>query len=230
MDSTKGDFQTRKEEIDNYFTFLKIIDAENTLIKYDKDGAQVEEKISSKLQTMFIANAFLILYNLIESTVRNSIVEIYEKIKEDEVTYSELSENLKKLWVQEEIKNIKEGTSKIVKVQCIINRVVDNEVIALTKDNINISGNIDADKIRKLADNIGFNKSDNEKNGRNLVVIKHKRNGLAHGNFTFYDVGKDYSVKDLNKFKQETFDYLSDVIYNIESFINEGKYKTKIAV
>ncbi|MCG3707063.1 hypothetical protein L5F43_11285 [Aliarcobacter butzleri] len=53
------------------------------------------------------------------------------------------------------------------------------------------------------------------------MTIKNKRNGLAHGNHTFYDVGKDFTVGDIENFKKETFLYLQDVITNIEKFINE---------
>jgi hypothetical protein len=61
--------------------------------------------------------------------------------------------------------------------------------------------------------------------GRNLVTIKNKRNDLSHGEYTFSDIGKDFTVNDLKNFKNETLAYLSDVINNIEQFINEQQYK-----
>ncbi len=91
----------------------------------------------------------------------------------------------------------------------------------LSKENMDFSGNLDAQKIRDLADNIGFNISPD---GRNLLEIKIKRNRLAHGEQTFYDVGKDFSVEQLSVFKDETFTYLSDVIEKIELFICDKKY------
>lgn len=220
MDNTKANFDIRKKEVERYFSFLSIIDRDETLLKYKKDNNLfVEEKISKDIQRILIANSFLILYNLIESTVRNSILAIYEKIKEDEVNYTVLSSNLKKIWLQKKTKNLSKNN-----LEEIITSVIENEIIALTNDDINISGNIDAEKIRGLAKEIGFEKSKNEKNGQNLVTIKNKRNGLAHGNHTFYDVGKDYTVNDINRYKQETFEYLSDVITNIEIFITTKKY------
>ena len=62
--------------------------------------------------------------------------------------------------------------------------------------------------------------------GRNLVEIKNKRNRLAHGEQTFYEVGKDFSVNQLRAFKDETFKYLSNVIANIEMFIFDKQYTT----
>lgn len=225
MDNAKNDFDYRKIEVEDYFSFLKIINDDATLIKYVNGAEIVEKKISNKLQTMFIANAFLILYNLIESTVKNSIVEIYNKIKEDKNSYENLSENLQKIWINQKIDNLKEGTynhdTLLKTIQNIAKNVLAKETIALSKDDINISGNIDAKKIRELAENIGFEQSSN---GRNLQNIKDKRNRLAHGEQTFYDVGKNFTFKELNGFKQETFDYLTDVIEKIEKFIVDQEY------
>ena len=44
-----------------------------------------------------------------------------------------------------------------------------------------------------------------------MQATKNKKNRLAHGEQTFYEVGKDFSVNDLFAFKDETFKYLSDV-------------------
>lgn len=225
MDNAKIDFDYRKIEVEDYFSFLKIMNSDDTLIRYVNGTETIEEKISNKLQTMFIANAFLILYNLIESTVRNSIVEIYNKIEEDKNSYENLSESLQKIWINQNINNLKEGTynhdTLLKTVQKIAQDILTKETIALSKDNINISGNIDAQKIRALAEYIGFEKTSN---GRNLQNIKDKRNRLAHGEQTFYDVGKDFTFDELNKFKHEAFDYLSDVINKIEKFILDRKY------
>lgn len=226
MVNTKSDFEQRKKEIENYFSFLEILDKDETVLKYVKNGNHTEEEISKDIQRILIANSFLILYNLIEATIRNSIVEIYDKIQEDEITYNKLSQSLRKIWIKNKTKNLKEGNFNINtlqnNVENIITNVIDNEIVLLTKDDIDVSGNIDADKIRTLAKEIGFEKTSN---GSNLVTIKNKRNGLAHGNHTFYDVGKDFTVNDISSFKNETFLYLTDVIANIEKFINEKKYQ-----
>jgi len=233
MVNTKSDFEVRKKEIESYFTFLSIIDNDDAILKYiNNDNESIEEKVTNDILRILIANSFLILYNLIEATIRNSIVEIYDKIEEDEVTYKQLSSNLKKIWIKNKTKNLKEGNFKIdtlqENVEVIIKFVIESEIIKLTEDDINISGNINAEKIRKLSDEIGFDKSANEGNGKNLHSIMEKRNKLAHGNLTFYDVGKDFTVKEISTFKNETFLYLTDVITNIEKFINEKKYQITI--
>ena len=226
MDNTKDDFNTRKEEIENYFRFLKIFDDDNTKIQFFENGKTVVEKIESKFLTILLANAFLILYNLIEATVRNSIVELYLKIEEDNISFEQLNNNLRKLWIKQKTDNLKEGNFRQDKlrehIMDIAQSILEKETIKLSKESIELSGNIDAQKIRELAQQIGF---ETTSNGRNLVNIKNKRNKLAHGEQTFYDVGKDYSVNDLFELKDETFVYLENVINKIEIYIIEKSYK-----
>lgn len=232
MDSTRSDFQTRVEEIESYIDFLKIVDNTTTIITYQQDNVNRNDKIPKDLHRILIANSFLLLYNLMESTVRNAIFEIFENIKENEVDYLSLSDKMKKIWLKSKVKNLKEGTFSLntlqTNIESTISSIFENEIIILVKDDIDISGNVDADKIRTLAAEFGFDKSANEKNGANLLTIKNKRNGLAHGNHTFYDVGKDYTVKDIILFKETTCEYLNDMIQNIETYIKTKRFQKMI--
>jgi len=225
MDNAKQDFENRKDEIENYFKFLLIFDDDNTKIEYNNGNRIVKEKIQSQFQVILISNTFLILYNLIESTVRNSIIEIYTKIEDDEITFEKLSKNLQKIWIKQTTDKLKEKNFKDETIRDYIlslaNEILKKETIKLAKDKMDFTGNLDACKIRELADKIGFEKA---VNGRNLLAIKNKRNRLAHGEQTFYDAGKDYSVRQLNELKNETFAYLSEIITNIENFIVDKKY------
>ncbi|MCF6269821.1 MAG: hypothetical protein L3J41_08930 [Melioribacteraceae bacterium] len=225
MDNTKQDFENRKSEIENYFKFLLIFDDDSTKIQYEKDDKIIIKKIQPQFQTILIANAFLILYNLIESTVRNSIIEIYIKVENDEITFDTLSGNLQKIWIKQTTDKLKENNFNHETLReyilVLANNILEKETVKLSKDKMDFSGNLDAEKIRILADKIGFDKV---VNGRNLVKIKNKRNRLAHGEQTFYDVGKDFSVGELTDFKDETFVYLDEIIDNIERFISERNY------
>jgi len=226
MNKTKQDFQTRKIEIDNYFNFLSIFDDDETKLQYKKGKSIVIEKIQPEFQVILIANAFLILYNLIESTVRNSIVEIYSHVEEEDIAFGKLSEKLQKIWIKKEIADkLKENKFRPETLQDYIFKlaqdILNKETIKLSNVKMDFSGNLDAAKIRELAQKIGF---DEPANGRNLAEIKTKRNRLAHGEQTFYDVGKDFSVKELTDLKDETFNYLINIIDKIESYIFAKKY------
>jgi len=168
MINTKTDFEKRKIEIEEYFEFLKIIDDENTKLKFLKDDNLVEEKISPQLNKILLANGFLLLYNLIEATVRNSIIEIFNVIKENNICYEQLTNNIKKIWIKQRTENLKENKFKIEtlhqNIYDIIDEILNKEIISLLKENLNFSGNLDAQKIRELAKEYGFK---SPANGRN---------------------------------------------------------------
>ncbi|MCI5151226.1 MAG: hypothetical protein D3916_17890 [Candidatus Electrothrix sp. MAN1_4] len=119
----------------------------------------------------------------------------------------------------------KEGTFKQNtlrnQVLDITESVLKKESIALSQENLDFSGNLDAQKIRELSEKFGFSKP---QDGRNLVTIKNKRNRLAHGEATFSEIGRDYTVGELTSFKDETFIFLDEVISKIENFISHKKY------
>jgi ribonucleotide reductase beta subunit family protein with ferritin-like domain len=96
MDSVDSDFNKRKDEVNEYFSFLEKLNNDSIKLNYIKENTIEEFIISTKLHNIFIANTFLLLYNLVESTIRNSIVTIYNKIQDDEITYNNLSEEIKK--------------------------------------------------------------------------------------------------------------------------------------
>ena len=62
-------------------------------------------------------------------------------------------------------------------------------------------------------------------NGEGLVIIKDKRNKLAHGEFTFAEIGKNYTVQDIIQLKEETKSYLSQVLDKIQVYISNQNYK-----
>ncbi len=168
----------------------------------------------------------LFYYFVIEATVKNSILEIYYAIEDNGVSFEQLSKSLKKIWVEQSTDNLKDGNFKqdtlrdsIIK---ITESILTEETISLSNDKLDFSGNLDAQKIRELATKYGF---DTPYDGRNLVTIKNKRNRLAHGEQTFYDIGKDFTVGELENFKDETLVFLSDVINKIEKFIIDKQYR-----
>lgn len=151
MDKTQLDFDKRKDEVENYFSFLSILgDYENTRLKYKKVDDLVEEKISIQLQNILIANGFLLLYNVIEATVRHSILEIYYAIEDNEISFEQLSESLKKIWLEQSTDNFKEGNFKQDTLRDTILKITESiltkETIFLFKDKLDFSGNLDAQK------------------------------------------------------------------------------------
>jgi hypothetical protein len=222
MQTVKSDYEARKSEIEEYFIFLKRLDdQESTKIIFRDHDQMIEERLSDQLLKILIANGFLLLYNLIEATIRNSICEIYDRIQDEAICYDSLTVNFKKIWVEQGTESLKEGNFRVEtlreKVLTLTESIFNRETISLAKDKLDFSGNLDARKIRLLAEKYGF--AYPISNGDNLLTIKTKRNHLAHGDYTFADIGKDFTVNDISSFKDETILYLDDILNNIESYL-----------
>jgi hypothetical protein len=218
MINTKNEYNKRLSEVEIYFDTLQLLDKGSCkIVCADIIGKVSEKKIDNNLSTILKANGFLLLYNLVEATIRKSINAIFDSVHSKNITFKHLTDNLRKLWIKQEIKNIKHED-----IFTLAKQILDNELILFKAECINISGNIDAQKIRDITKQFGCQES---KNGRDLVTIKEKRNKLAHGEFTFSEIGKEYTVKELIDFKNNTKTYLDNVLINIEQYINNEGYK-----
>jgi hypothetical protein len=223
MNNTKLEFQKRASEIETYFNALAFLDKGNcSIVCTDILGNKDTKIIDNQLSIILKANGFLLLYNLIEATVRNSISAIFNSIHSTNATFKDLTDELQKLWISQEIKQMKQDD-----LLSFSKKILEDELLTFKAECVNISGNIDARKIREIAKQFGYQEP---KNGRDLLTIKEKRNKLAHGEYTFVEIGKDYTVQELLKFKDATKDYLSIVLSEIENFINSKGFSTKYTI
>ncbi|MCE1167987.1 MAG: hypothetical protein LWX70_07815 [Sphingobacteriia bacterium] len=217
MNNTKAEYQKRLDEVEMYFNTIKVLDLGMCkIVCTDILGNQTERRIDDELSKVLKANGFLLLYNLIEATIRNSISAIFGAMHAQDMTFKKLTDNLRKIWINQEVKNLKKE-----ELLSLFSIILEDKLIKFKAECVNISGNIDAQRIRDIAKQFGYSES---RDGRDLVTIKEKRNKLAHGEFTFSEIGKDYSVSELIKFKDNTKDYLQDVLINIENYINNKAY------
>ena len=221
MINARNEYNKRLHEVELYFDTMQLLDKGSCTIQCVNVLGQEEIRvIDAELSKILKANGFLLLYNLIEATIRNSIDAVLNSIHSSTVTFQSLSDNLKRIWIRQESKGLNDERSQ-EKIMQIAKSILDNEILSFERDCINISGNIDAQKIREIIKQFGGTEISN---GRDLKIIKDRRNNLAHGEFTFSDIGKDYTVGDLIAYKNETKNYLSNVLDEIQDYIDNQKY------
>lgn len=220
MTNTRIEFNKRLDEVEIYFDALSILDRGMCEIKcVDILGGVSSLPVNENLSRILKANGFLLLYNLIESTVRKSIDAIFSVIHSSSLSYKDLSIDLRKLWVKQESRN-----ATFEKITSIAEIVLANELLSFKDDCVSISGNIDAQEIRKILKQFGGNEISN---GRNLKTIKDKRNNLAHGEFSFSEIGKDYTIQELIMYKNDVKNYLNKVLDEIQQYIENKNYLKK---
>lgn len=223
MITTKVEYNKRKHEVSRYLDAVGYLDkGECKIVCTDILGNDSSLSIDDELSKILKANCFILLYNLIESTIVNSIKAITNSIESEKLTFEQFSDEIKRLWIRQEAKTIKDISQTVNIITKLTDSILKKEFIAITVDSVHISGNIDAQEIRKIAKQIGWEQT---KDGRDLATVKNKRNSLAHGEFTFSDIGKDYTIRELIEIKNKTLQYLDDVLQKVEEYVNSKKYK-----
>jgi hypothetical protein len=219
-----NDFDTRVREIDGYFKLLHSIINEDAMLFFPNKGSHKYKRIDDELIKVMKANCFLLLYNLIESSIKLSITEIYDSITLKTKKYDDVKDEIRKIWISENYKNFKEkGTDFIFDT---IHSITEDIIDIKFKPEKVISGNIDGLKIREFSENLGFSNSTHHlaKNGVKLHQVKKQRNDLAHGAVSFSQCGREYTYEDLLEIKKQVIIYLRGIINNIKTYLDNEHY------
>lgn len=106
MNNTRSEYQKRVSEIEIYFTAFQSLDKGScSIVCTDLLGEMSTQIIDDDLSKILKANGFLLLYNLIEATIRNSITAICTSMQSSNATFRNLTDKVKKLWIAQEVKN-----------------------------------------------------------------------------------------------------------------------------
>lgn len=230
MIHVKREFKERCAEIDSYFEFLRKIIVRKGKILYSNGKLEIFDPI---LIETLKANGFLLLYNLVESSIKQAIEAIFEEIIKDRVKYEDAKEEiqkefikfLKKVSTENFVLSVNNISEDIISFCLSVKQQTSDTQPQYIKELF--SGNVHAKTIRDLAEKYGFSFTTNPKltnNGRALEIVKDKRNDLAHGVFSFQAVGKEYKEKDLFKIKTQVIAYLEQILDNIEEYINKKEF------
>ena len=221
-------FEERKTEIEFYYSILKDLDSSNGKIN-TIDNARFERILKS--------NFLLMLYNLIEACITTGFIEIYEAIETYGNTYMELIEEFQRIWsdfkVSEPSENTaNQGTYKRI-VRNILSDILSNrplefglaDQVKFTKSILRISGNLDARAIRDLLNDHKIVLADQAEKPK-MLTVKRKRNQLAHGEESFGDSARDYTVADLEDFKDEVLGFIKSVLDTMKEYYDNKDYLT----
>ena len=227
------EYTEKVEELENYIALIKSIEANSiTVLKENltngKSSAEIIDLITNEdLQKTLKASFFLLVYNLIESTMRSGIEVIYDHISLESVNFNELNTTFRKRILKDAKKNHISAEDLHLKTSLCIEKEI---IKASYRSEQLFSGNIDHQLIVKLAEQYGFSYSteyEATKHGENLKHVKRNRNDLAHGNVTFREVGRNYTSTQLEKIQKEVVNYLETILKNIKVYLDDKNYLDK---
>jgi hypothetical protein len=223
-------FDQRSQEIEKYYKVLLILDDKKVSIIKSGNLRKRTIKLDNDALKVMKSTCFLLLYNLIESTIRESFSFLYEKINSEASSIENYSESLRKLWLNQHFKKIDPVSSNQSTyrglISNLIGKILNFEEFNMDAESLPISGNIDAKKIRELfrKHNIKLNVHRQALGGGELITVKEKRNALAHGNISFSECGREYTVEDLVGIKKRTVIYLRSTLRDMKKFTERREY------
>jgi len=222
-------FARRTDEVLRYFDFLTAVTDNKAdllgVLQSDQSISKVENFVLSRdLVKTFRANGYLLLYNLVESTMTNAIDAIHQIFQSKNLNFDDL-----RVEVQQVI--LKNFRNAALNESMVLNKTHPIQIAMLrmgySKKNL-FSGNVDARSIRDTAKIYGFDIAQHDtslsRDGLRLVNVKEKRNQLAHGKISFEECGHETSHDELIAIANETVSYLKAVLMGIEVYITQQAY------
>ncbi len=218
------EFEEKVDEINEYFSFIER--TTHLRLNINEDMIQVSQTVHNILKS----NLFLLLYNLVESSFKKSLESICIQITSDRISYITVIPEIRKIWINKQYKNFESA--------CVIPRDMQkseflmNKIDDIAQDTINIefdnelSGNVTTKQIRELTIQYGLQSDEIlDREANSLFIIKNKRNDLAHGNESFSECGRNYTLEILEEIKNESVEYMRFILSNIKIFIENKQYK-----
>lgn len=215
-------FEQRKSDVEAHYRCLEFINGVET-----HKGIPIEDPtnghqlcVDQQIQCCMKAQTLVILYNMVESTVCECLNFIYDAVADDELTYAELTDEMREMW-NASCKRSKCPEKDLDEISKMPLKTVFEKLA------INTSGSIDIKKIYEAFADHGcaIPEEKREECGYSFVVVKNKRNLLAHGNVSFSQCGATYLYSDLDKMKTDITCFLGVVIEATKKFVEDKKYK-----
>ena len=184
------------------------------------------KNISINSNACLKSTILIMLYNLLEGTITQTFSLIFEKVSSEVECFDSLNSNLQKLYLKR-YNNKLSSTNKIYRFVSQCNDLHKISYKNFTQESELYSGNLDARKIRELLLQLGIKYELHTDGEENLSIIKDKRNKLAHGEFSYSEIGRDYTKSDIVKYAQICFSYIESYIILIKKYIDEEQFLKK---
>ena len=232
------EFNEKVKEIDTYFLFLETISKnEKGIYISNVESSKNDLNLNSDVICILKANLFLMLYNLIESSFKLALESLLHDINLNKLEFKYLKPEIQNLYIKHVLESLKIKQSNYNDPNNLKNFIIriTNETInfKIIKDSnsnqkdtlFGISGNLDADEISKVKERLGIELIDKNIKSNDLQTIKYNRNNLAHGDISFSECGRNYSIVQVKEIKDNSIKYMQEVLININNYIDNKIFK-----
>ena len=226
------EFQERSNDVLEYLTLLKFMDSVATNkhepIKSESyQGTMISYLPNRSCQKILRANFYLILYNLVESTLNTVISVVKDTINDERVPLDKLVTRLIYLHISGLYKEVT-AQNRIFEIsKDLYHKTANKDNVILEKLGFSTSGNVDYNYFQKVVGSIGCRGRLTIEENRvkdAMERTKKHRNKLAHGNWSFSDAGSILTLSQIEEDYQCIHGYLNQSLHNLASFLDNKKY------
>lgn len=224
----KNKFNQSIEDINDFFSLLEFIDSietyKNTKLKNPTTPSSL--LVTSTHQKCMRSHAVLMLYNIVEATVVECILAIFDSIKDDHLKYHELEDSLRDQWLRSMMTASDTIKTRIARIKEIISNI--NSDIFFNNAIGRFNGNVDLRTILNVCKDFKLQLRsipNKDEVATTLKAIKDARNHLAHGDVSYSNFGSNILLSDIVKYKKHTLNFLSFFINRVEEYISNKEYK-----
>ena len=226
------EFQERCKDVLEYLNLLKFMDSVATnkrkpIESESYQGTMISYLPNRDCQKILRANFYLILYNLVESTLNSVISVVKDTINDERVPLNKLVTRLIHLHISGLYKDVTSQNRILVISKDLYQKTANKENVLLEKLDFNTSGNVDYNYFQKVVGSIGCRgrlaiEENRVKNA--MERTKDYRNKLAHGNWSFSNAGSMLTLSQIEEDYQCIHTYLDQSLLNLEIFLDGKKY------
>lgn len=230
LEAVYQEFLDKCEEIEKFISFIDTLDGgrNNTIHSINTETNKQETHIiDTDINKTLRASVYLLIYNMLESTMCNAIDSIHETLHHENIDLNDLSDKFKKIVFHNLRNDLNEtNINKIIQEQIDIREKILKH--GYNKKNL-LSGNLTVDIVLELARKYDFLvRPVVEREGvyRPDIIkkIKLKRNALAHGSQSFFECGRDTVIFSLKGIYYEAYKLLLAVFLGLDNSLFEKKY------
>jgi hypothetical protein len=232
MNKAREIFETRVEEINIYFDFLFTVVDRKALLSVTLpfgQGSPNEREllpIRSSLIDTLKANGFLLLYNLVEASVRHALHAIRDHMNENGHHFDDLHDKLQHHFAS--LMRDDDMRGRITKLREATRPPLAEAIINAGFEANKIGGNVHFGELDKLAKKFGFSAGRDpyldEYQLAPLREVKDRRNDLAHGTLAFLTCGANVTIDQILAIKNAVIQYLDSLLSNIENYLSVKGY------
>ena len=223
---TRRLLSSRANEIDSFLDLVSFADEPSSRVA----SGIGDRAITEAERNVFRATVLLLLYNLMEAVCRTMVEELREEIITKKITYKSATPTIRETWIMSEWRNRREiNPEKATKIiSDMISATHNGRPLELSVMGFmdSLSGNINMKILHEMGDYFGFDPLPRStlREGLDLDRVKRQRNFLGHGEKSFEQCGRDFPPTTLKDIRSAVVDTLSDVLKNVEKFVQSKGY------